>query len=125
MSAVDIHLGDNLDVLPTLKSGTFALIYIDPPFNTGKQMAAHRIRAERDDDGVVGFGGRRYKKVRVGSLSFGDAFDDYLAFIEPRVLQARRLLTDQGSLFVHLDPRESHYVKVLCDAVFGRASFMG
>jgi site-specific DNA-methyltransferase (adenine-specific) len=71
----------------------------------------------------VGFKGQRYKTTRIGSRSFADDFDDYLAFLEPRLLEAQRLLRPSGSLFLHLDCREVHYAKVLLDAIFGRESF--
>lgn len=116
--------GDNLDVLPTLPDGGFDLIYIDPPFNTRKEQKYDRLTVERDDDGDrIGFGGKRYKSVKVGSLSFADRFDDFLEFIEPRLRHAHRLLSDEGAFFLHLDYRESHYAKVLCDHIFSRACF--
>jgi len=57
-------------------------------------------------------------------MSFADDFDDFLGFMEPRLVEVRRLLSDDGSLFVHLDYREVHYCKVLLDRIFGRASFL-
>jgi site-specific DNA-methyltransferase (adenine-specific) len=120
-----IVLGDNLEVLPTLADGSFDLVYIDPPFNTGREQRRTTLRVQRDAEGDrVGFGGHRYRSVVLGSVAFADAFDDFLAFLEPRLRHANRLLTDTGSLFLHVDPRESHYCKVLLDAIFGRASFM-
>jgi site-specific DNA-methyltransferase (adenine-specific) len=119
-----IILADNMDVLPDLASGTVDLIYVDPPFNTGKTQTLNRLRTERDAAGDrVGFGGRRYRTVRLGSTSFADRFDDFLAFLEPRLRQAHRLLAPEGSLFLHIDPREVHYCKVLLDAIFGRDCF--
>ena len=122
---LDIHLGDNLPILTSLPDASFDLIYIDPPFNTGKAQSRTRVRTIRDakDGDRTGFQGHRYRTVPVGSASFEDAFDDYLAFLEPRLLQERRLLGDHGSLFLHVDPREVHYCKVLLDAIFGRDSF--
>ena len=121
---VDIHLGDNLDVLAGFGDESFDLIYIDPPFNTGKPQARTRIKTVRDPNGDRGgFGGRRYGTVKLGTQSFDDQFDDFLAFIEPRLREAYRLLAPHGSFFLHLDPREVHYCKVLLDAIFGRDSF--
>ena len=121
---LDIHLGDNLDVLAGFADESFELIYIDPPFNTGKPQARTRIKTVRDPHGDRrGFGGRRYSTVKLGTQSFDDAFDDFLSFIEPRLREAYRLLAPHGSFFLHLDPREVHYCKVLLDAIFGRASF--
>jgi site-specific DNA-methyltransferase (adenine-specific) len=124
MPRIEIHLGDNLEILPRLPDASFALVYIDPPFNTGKRQTRSQTRVVRDEAGAhAGFRGARYASVRLGTQSFADRFDDYLAFLEPRLVEARRLLTPTGSLFVHLDCREVHYVKVLLDALFGRACF--
>jgi site-specific DNA-methyltransferase (adenine-specific) len=118
-------LGDNLDVLRRLPDASFALVYIDPPFNTGKRQARTSVRTVRDAEGDrTGFGGHRYRTERVSERAYLDRFDDYLGFLEPRLVEARRVLRDDGSLFVHLDYREVHYVKVLLDQIFGRASFI-
>lgn len=123
--AIEILHGDNADILPTLPDGSFDLIYIDPPFNTGREQERVAMRIERDEDGDRrGFHGERYRTVRLGSQSFADTFDDYLAFLEPRLAHAHRLLKPDGSLWVHLDDREVHYVKVLLDQIFGRSSFI-
>jgi site-specific DNA-methyltransferase (adenine-specific) len=122
---ITVHHGDNLRVLSAIPSGSFDLIYIDPPFNTGRTQRRTRLRTRLDAAGDrTGFGGRRYSTTALGSERFADAFDDYLGFLEPRLLEAKRLLRTAGSLFVHLDAREVHYVKVLLDGMFGRASFM-
>lgn len=116
---------DNLDYLPQLEDASFDLIYIDPPFNTGREQRHTRVTVERDDAAArVGFGGRRYRMVKVGSLAFADSFDDFLAYLEPRLMHAHRLLKPTGSFFLHLDPRESHYCKVLLDSIFGRDNFL-
>jgi site-specific DNA-methyltransferase (adenine-specific) len=118
-------LGDNLDVLPGIPDGSVDLIYIDPPFNTGRAQARARIRAVRDPAGDrTGFGGHRYRSEPLAAGSFDDRFEAYPAFLEPRLVHARRVLAPHGSLFVHMDPREAHYVKVLLDRIFGRASFV-
>jgi len=120
-----VVLGDNLSVLTTLDDGSVDLIYIDPPFNTGKRQTLQRLKTVRDLDGDrTGFGGQRYRTVKVGSQSFGDVFDAYLQFMEPRLCEMRRVLKASGTLYVHLDYREVHYVKVLLDAIFGRANFL-
>ena len=120
----EIIEADNLLALPALPDASFALIYIDPPFNTGATQTRHRTVATRDAAGRAGFHGESYRSVRIGSLSFADRFDDYLTFLEPRLREARRLLTPDGSLFLHLDFREIHYAKVLLDDIFGRDSFI-
>ncbi len=125
MSHLDIYHGDNLDVLPRLTDASVDLIYIDPPFNTGKTQSRTQIRTVRDPEGDrTGYQGKRYRTIRIGSKSYSDIFDDYLAFLEPRLEQARRILKPDGSLLFHIDYREVHYCKVLLDGIFGRASFM-
>jgi len=120
-----IYFGDNLDVLHSLPSGAYALIYIDPPFNTGRTQSRTQLRTERNEDGDrTGFGGQRYTTIPIGSRGYVDLFDDYLAFIEPRLQEAHRLLTDNGSLFFHIDYREAHYVKILLDTIFGRDCYL-
>src|SRR5262245_32595806 len=114
MAVITVHHGDNLEVLGRFRSGTFDFIYIDPPFNTGKAQSRTRLKTARDDNGSrTGFAGRRYSSVRVGSSSFGDKFDDYLAFLEPRLREGHRLLSAHGGMMVHLDYREVHYVKIV------------
>ncbi|WP_437583938.1 DNA-methyltransferase [Paramicrobacterium sp. CJ85] len=120
--------GDNLRVLPTLPDGAFTLIYIDPPFNTGREQRrteTTHVRANGVGSGrVTGFKGQTYERIRGQLRRYDDAFDDYWAFLEPRILEAWRLLADDGTLYLHLDYREAHYAKVLCDAVFGRDCFL-
>ena len=121
----EILLGDNLPILRGMAAERVDLIYLDPPFNTGATRRQTRIRRTADANGDrTGFTGRRYVTVKVGSVAFADAFDDYLAFLEPRLREAHRLLAPHGTLYLHLDPREAHYAKVLLDAIFGRACFL-
>ena len=121
---IEIHFGDNLDILPSLSDSSFELIYIDPPFNTGKAQTRTRTKTVRDEEGDrTGFQGQRYRTETLGSQSYADSFDDFMAFLRPRLEHARRLLTPTGSFFLHLDYREVHYAKVLADTIFGRDSF--
>ncbi|MBM4437760.1 MAG: site-specific DNA-methyltransferase, partial [Actinobacteria bacterium] len=120
-----VYGGDNLPLLRGFRSESVQLIYVDPPFNTGRAQARTQIRTVRDAAGDrTGFQGRRYRTVELARRSFDDAFDDYLGFLEPRLVEARRLLTGSGTLYVHLDFREVHYVKLMLDGIFGRACFL-
>ena len=111
---LDIHLGDCLDVLPTYEKGSFDLIYVDPPFNTGRTQGRVQLRTVKDAEGDrTGFGGDRYRTVQLGSKSFGDSFDDYLGWLEPRLREAHRLLAPTGSFVLHLDYREVHYLSLI------------
>ena len=122
---VEIHAGDNLAVLRDFPDGSFDLIYIDPPFNTGREQSRSRLRTTAAADGDrVGFGGRRYRTAVLGRSAFDDSFDDYRAFLEPRLVEGYRLLAPAGSFFLHLDYREVHYLKVVMDGIFGRDSFL-
>ncbi len=128
MAAVKrIILGDIADVLPTLPAAFARLIYIYPPFNTGKVQRRDRIKvtAAEGEGARGGFGGRRYDVTKVdSSFLYGDAFDDFEAFLMPRIEAALRCLTPDGSLFVHLDAREVHYIKVALDRLLGRDRFI-
>lgn len=120
-----IYLGDNLPILQAMPAESVDLIYIDPPFNTGKTQARTRMKAIRSDSGDrTGFGGHRYETVKLGSGAYADGFDDYLAFLEPRLVEAYRILQPHGSLYFHIDYREVHYCKLLLDTIFGRGSFL-
>ena len=126
MSSLTVYFGDNLPVLAGLPAASVDLIYIDPPFNTGKVQTRAQIATVHDEVGGdrTGFQGKRYRTVKLGTKEYVDIFDDYLAFLEPRLEQAHRVLKADGSLFFHIDYREAHYCKVLLDLVFGRESFM-
>ena len=120
-----IVYGDNLAVMQGLPSASVPLIYIDPPFNTGRTQARARIRTERAVDGDrAGFRGERYRTTRLASGTYADSFEDYLGFLEPRLREAYRVLAPNGSFYFHIDYREVHYCKVLLDGIFGRDSFL-
>ncbi|HEY4009202.1 MAG TPA: site-specific DNA-methyltransferase [Acidobacteriaceae bacterium] len=124
----EIRLGDNLPLLESLPSDSVPLIYIDPPFNTGTTQKRTRIsvrRASAESAAATrnGFGDARYEVTHHASPDYADTFDDYIAFLRPRVIEAHRLLTPNGSLFLHLDARESHYAKLMLDEIFGRDCF--
>jgi site-specific DNA-methyltransferase (adenine-specific) len=120
-----IYFGNNLEVLKSLKDETIDLIYIDPPFNTGKKQARKQIRVAQDENGDrIGFGGNRYQTTVIGERAYRDYFDDYLSFLEPRLQEAYRVLKADGSFYFHIDYREVHYCKILLDEIFGRDSFL-
>lgn len=156
---VEIHHADNLTVTPAYADGSFALVYLDPPFNTGRtrskavESATWTAPADEEHDEAVepeaeasvddpnmltfpeeepppppvvqrGFHGREYARLRGDLRTYDDRFDDYWGFLEPRLIEAWRLLADDGTLYLHLDYREVHYAKVMCDALFGRDTFL-
>lgn len=95
--------GDNLSVLRDI-SEKATLVYLDPPFFTGRTFHVRQTKATAFDD--------RWESL-----------DHYLAELEPRLVQSFARLAPTGSLVVHLDPKTSHYVKVLCDKLFGSEHF--
>jgi site-specific DNA-methyltransferase (adenine-specific) len=127
-----ILAGDNLPALTALPSGAFDLIYLDPPFNTGRVQSRDTLSVRRATPGSeggtgrerIGFGGRRYESSLLQSLSYDDSFADYLAFLEPRLSRCRELLAPHGTLYFHIDYREAHYCKLLLDEIFGREAFL-
>jgi site-specific DNA-methyltransferase (adenine-specific) len=124
-SADQILLGDCLELLPGFVDGSFQLIYIDPPFNTGRAQTRKTLQTVSDKAGDrVGFEGRRYATRLLSESSYRDAFEDYLAFLAPRLEQAHRLLAREGTLYFHIDYREAHYCKLLLDEIFGRECFL-
>ncbi len=127
LGAVEIYHGDNLVVARSLPDASFTLIYLDPPFNTGR-VQGKQVETARASTGtgasLGGFHGREYERLRGDLRAYDDRFDDYWGFLEPRLAEAWRLLADDGTLYVHLDYREAHYAKVLMDALFGRERFL-
>lgn len=123
--SVEIHHGENLAVIAGLESGAYTLIYLDPPFNTGR-VQGKAIETALPGGVAIGrgFRGVQYERLRGDLRTYDDQFDDYWGFLEPRLLEAWRLLADDGTLYVHLDYREAHYAKVLMDALFGRERFL-
>lgn len=120
-----ILYAENLTVLAAIPDDSIDLIYIDPPFNTGKTQARIQIKTTRDEQGDrVGFQGQRYSTLEVGRKGYLDFFDDYLGFLEPRLREAKRVLKPSGSLYFHIDYREVHYCKILLDVIFGRECFL-
>ena len=120
-----ILAGDNLDVVRSLPDESFQLIYLDPPFNTGRQQTRQTLKTVRTEGGArTGFQGRSYDTIKGVLYGYDDRFADYWEFLEPRLIEAWRLLKDSGTLYLHLDYREAHYAKVVLDALFGRDNFL-
>jgi len=120
-----IHLGDNLELLRELPDGCVQMAYADPPFNTGKVQTRRTLATVAAETGDrTGFGGRRYATTKLATSSYADTFDDYLGFLEPRLRELRRVLDPTGTLYLHLDYREAHAVKLLLDEIFGRECFL-
>lgn len=131
--AVEIRHGDNLEIAAHLPDASFTLIYLDPPFNTGRTQGKAVESAVRDAVTTqaaastpvkAGFRGTSYARTFGERRAYSDRFDDYREFLAPRLREAHRLLAADGTLYVHLDYREAHYVKVLLDELFGRECFL-
>jgi site-specific DNA-methyltransferase (adenine-specific) len=125
ISVNTVYFGDNLAVLKSIPDSSVQLIYIDPPFNTGREQQRSKVTTNRSDEGNrIGFKGQRYETVKSTILSYDDQFANYWEFLEPRLEEAFRVLNQTGTLYLHLDYRESHYAKVLLDALFGPDCFL-
>jgi len=124
MAINEVINGENLAALKSMPSESFQLIYIDPPFNTGRAQVRTNRSSKSGETGNLGFQGKRYEQVVKSVLSYDDDFADYWAFLEPRLIEAFRLLHETGTIYLHLDYREAHYAKVLMDALFGRECFL-
>ncbi|MCH9705501.1 MAG: site-specific DNA-methyltransferase [Proteobacteria bacterium] len=114
--------GDNLTFLQQMESESVQLIYIDPPFNTGRVQSRRRLKTVRTDTTEgdrTGYAGKRYRSELLGEIGYNDSFDDYLGFLAPRLQQAHRLLAANGSLFFHIDWRESARCRLLLEEIFG------
>ncbi|CAB4544041.1 MAG: site-specific DNA-methyltransferase [Actinobacteria bacterium] len=120
-----VYLADNLEVLKNIPSGSVQLVYIDPPFNTGKTQKRESMRTVRSDSGDrKGFKGQSYESIRESVTSYNDSFTNYWEFLAPRLEEAHRILHETGTLYLHLDFREVHYAKVMLDGLFGRDNFV-
>jgi site-specific DNA-methyltransferase (adenine-specific) len=123
--ANQLYFGDNLKHLKSIPDASVQMIYIDPPFNTGRTQSRGTSATKRvETGGRVGFKGQNYEIIRETVLSYDDDFADYWSFLEPRLEEAWRTISETGTLYLHLDYREAHYAKVLLDALFGRDCFL-
>lgn len=111
----EVYRGDNLEILTALASkrpGSVTLAYMDPPFLTGR-LHAKIVKGETLDS-------------RTHRVAFDDRWTDRAAYLEAlgdRLVQTRTLLAPHGSIVVHVDPKTSHYVKVMMDEIFGEECF--
>jgi site-specific DNA-methyltransferase (adenine-specific) len=120
-----LYFGDNLTVLKIIPDSSVQLVYIDPPFNTGREQQRFKVTTKRNNEGNrIGFKGERYETVKSTVLSYDDQFANYWEFLEPRMEEAFRVLNNSGTIYLHLDYREAHYAKVLLDALFGPECFL-
>ena len=120
-----LYFGDNLTALKLIPDSSVQLVYIDPPFNTGREQQRSKVTTKRNNEGNrIGFKGERYETVKSTVLSYDDQFANYWEFLEPRIEEAFRVLGNSGTLYLHLDYREAHYAKVLLDALFGPECFL-
>ena len=121
----NLYFGDNLTVLKLIPDSSVQLVYIDPPFNTGREQQRSKVTTKRNNEGNrIGFKGERYETVKSTVFSYDDQFANYWEFLEPRIEEAFRVLAHSGTLYLHLDYREAHYAKVLLDALFGPECFL-
>ncbi len=124
-SSLEIYKGNNLDIMSNL-SQSFRLIYMDPPFNTGRDQTRKTLITKLSADGDrKGFKGKMYTSEVKSDISYSDTFDNLSEFLYPRIEIAYKKLTPDGSMAVHLDYREVHDVKIfVMDKIFGRECFM-
>jgi site-specific DNA-methyltransferase (adenine-specific) len=124
MSVKTIIQGDNLEVLDNFGDNWVDLIYIDPPWNTGKIQKKITKEFVQDKDGSIkGFKNKRYNSIITDEILYNDCYSDYIAFLKPRIVEARRILSHNGSIFVHINEHEEAYVKIMLDKIFGRENF--
>src|SRR5690554_3109912 len=95
-----VVLGENLGVLRELEDESADLIYIHPPCNTGRVQARTSLKTVRSEEGDrKGFQGRSYATTKGATRSFDDRYDDFLAFLEPRLIELHRILKPTGSFY--------------------------
>lgn len=125
--------GDNLDVLKLLQEtylGKVKMIYIDPPYNTGKDFVYNdefRMHNSEfmDVSGMYDDEGNALFDIRQNNESNGRFHTDWLNMIYPRLKVARDLLTDDGVIFISINIKESHSMKKICDEIFGQKNLVG
>ncbi|MGI9033498.1 MAG: DNA-methyltransferase [Acidimicrobiales bacterium] len=118
--------GENHAVMRQLPSESIELIYIDPPFGTGQVRRLQSIRTGAGDKTRNGFGRRTYNFEVVSAHNYRDdmALEEYLGFLYERLVEIHRLLTQDGSLYLHLDFHTVHFARLMLDEVFGPEHFL-
>jgi site-specific DNA-methyltransferase (adenine-specific) len=117
---------DNLDLLGALPDGCVGLVYADPPFATGKRRRLESIRLGAGERTRPGFRGGAERYEVVTDMAYDDAvpLDAHLVALEVRLREIHRVLAPDGSLYVHVDWRTVHHVRLLLDHVFGGERFL-
>ena len=122
--------GDNLDVLKCLKETYLhkvKMIYIDPPYNTGKDFVYSDDFAESATDYLANSGqfDEQGNRMVTNAESNGRYHTDWLNMIYPRLKVARDLLTEDGVIFISIDDNEVENLRKVCDELFGPSNFTG
>ena len=134
-----IFTGDNLDVMRGLNSKSIDLIYLDPPFNSKANYsapigslaagAAFKDTWTLDDVDMAWHGliaeehPALYRVIDTAGLSHSKGMKSYLIMMGVRLLEMKRILKDTGSIYLHVDPNASHYLKLIMDCIFGKENF--
>ncbi len=131
-----VWTGDNLEILRGMNSGSVDLVYLDPPFNSkanyaapiGSKAAGAAFKdtwslSDVDAEWINLIEAKHPALHRVLLAAMTDSDKSYLAYMAARVLEMRRVLKPTGSIYLHCDPTMSHYLKLVMDAVFGKANF--
>lgn len=138
MTERHIHAGDNLDFLGTIDQGSVQMVYMDPPFASGRDYKAiMRSRRTGGSETVDAFSDvwslygatHQIDSARVRTLlnalapAITPALANYLGMMAVRIVESWRVLDSRGSIYLHCDPSASHYLKMILDMVFGRENF--
>ena len=126
-----VFVGDNLSILNSIDDGVIDLIYLDPPFNTGKVWkkgnAEFRDVWNVENSCKEVLYSANNKKIKdlisvCGNIG-GDGYGFYLSFMSARLIQLYRVLKSAGSVYLHCDSKMSHNLKLLMDIIFGTNNF--
>lgn len=121
-----IYLAENLEFMRGLPDSSIDLVYIDPPFGTGQMRRLQSIRTGAGEGVRSGFGGRTYRFGVVSDRQYSDdmPLEEYLVFLEARLVEIHRVLRTTGSLYLHLDFHTAHHTRLVLDDVFGPERFL-